>query len=273
MTDAIGNDPRRLLAAIKPPAPEKQAKAPKPDPIVRPAKEPKPPRAAKPPREPKHAREPKAARDFGRTGWIGLMAMGAAAVIVSGWLAWREAAMLTQAASNPTAVKDEWTQSGSPDFLEVMAEQALRLPKPDEAMAYLAAKRAVDLDPTRAFAWATLAYLEAKRSNGVNEEVVDALMKSMTACPLCDQALIRWRMNFVLSNWEDIPDDLRRKAFEHADLLRWMGDNAEFLAEMRFKARLHGIPFDAYRAAVNTPARSWDIAPAAQLRGTRAPAG
>lgn len=266
MTDAVGNDPRRMLAAVRPSAPEKPAKVEKPK--VEPAE-----RAGKPPRAAKPPREPRAARDFGRMGWFGLMAMGGLAVIVSGWLAWREAAMLTQAASSPVAVKDAWTQSGSPDFLEVAAEQALRLPKPDEAAAYLAAKRAVELDPARAFSWATLAYLESRRANGVNDEVINALSRSMAACPLCDQSLIRWRFNFVLGNWSAIPDELRRKAFEHADLLRWMGDNAEFLAEMRFKARLHDIPFDAYRAAVDTPARSWDIAPAAQLRRSSGSAG
>ena len=61
----------------------------------------------------------------------------------------------------------------------------------------------------------------------------------------------------------------RARAFEHADLLRWIGPNAEFLAEMRYKAGLKGIPFDAYRAQVKTPAPAWDIAPNAELRSMR----
>lgn len=81
----------------------------------------------------------------------------------------------------------------------------------------------------------------------------------MDACPLCSQELIAWRFNFVLANWTSIPDPLRRRAFEHADLLRWIGPNAEFLAEMRVKAKQNGIPFDEYRAAVATPVRTWDI--------------
>jgi hypothetical protein len=205
--------------------------------------------------------------------WASAMGMGVAAIAATLFLAWQELTALAQATVRAPVVQDEWTQSSSPAFLEVVSEQALRQRTPDEAIAYLAAKRATDLDPTRAFAWSTLAYLESRRDAGVNGAVLDALSSSMDACPLCDQELIRWRFNFVLTHWNDVPDDLRRRAFEHADLLRWMGPNAEFLAEMRFKAGLQGIPFDAYRAAVNTPARSWDIAPAALLRGAAGTAG
>ena len=66
-----------------------------------------------------------------------------------------------------------------------------------------------------------------------------------------------------------MPEAIRARAFEHADLLRWIGPNAEFLAEMRYKAGLNGIPFDTYRAQVKTPAPAWDIAPNAELRGMR----
>ena len=86
----------------------------------------------------------------------------------------------------------------------------------------------------------------------------------MDACPLCNDEIIGWRFNFVLTNWASIPEALRGKAFEQADVLRWIGPNAEFLADMRVKALQNGIPFDAYRAAVNTPARTWDIGPAVQ---------
>jgi hypothetical protein len=58
-----------------------------------------------------------------------------------------------------------------------------------------------------------------------------------------------------------------------AKLLGRIGPNEEFLAEMRVKARLNGIAFDAYRAAVNTPVRTWDITPAAELRAASGPQG
>ena len=99
-----------------------------------------------------------------------------------------------------------------------------------------------------------------KRAGGkVNQESLAALTRSMDACPLCDQELVAWRFNFVLANWTSIPDPLRRRSFEHADLLRWIGPNAEFLAEMRVKAIQSRIPFDEYRSAVDTPVRTWDI--------------
>lgn len=227
------NDPRRLLAeTVTPPAPR--------EPIV-------------------------SARAWAMSGWIGVLAAGMAAIMTMLQLAWDEVGLWSLANASPAeaegALDGEWAGSTSPDYLETIAELSLQASPPDEAAAWLAAKRAVELDPSRAFAWATVAYLETRQAGGVNETAIGALTRSMEACPLCDQDLVRWRFNYVLANWNDMPEPLRRKAFEHADLLRWIGPNAEFLAEMRFKARLQGIPFDAYRAAVDTPAPSWDIAP------------
>ena len=140
----------------------------------------------------------------------------------------------------------------------------MQLPVVDTGSAYVAASRATELDTSRAHAWAQLAHLETRRASGkVNEAALNALTRSMDACPLCSEDLISWRFNFVLTNWNAIPDPLRRRAFEQADMLRWVGQHSEFLAEMRVKARQNGIPFDAYRAAVKTPARTWDIDPSA----------
>ena len=209
-------------------------------------------------------------------GWIALMVIGLAAVAPMAWFAWLRIDAWGLANGGPAqqraALIRDWSVSQSPDYLEAIVEIALNQSIPDEGAAYVAAKRVVEIDPTRGFAWATLAYLEVRNAGGkVNQAAIDDIKKSMDVCPLCDQALIRWRMNFVLSHWADMPEDLRKRMFEHADILRWTGDNAEFLAEMRFKARLEGIPFDAHRAAVDTPARSWDIAPAAHLRNAELP--
>jgi len=201
--------------------------------------------------------------------WIVLLVIGVAAAGLSLYLFWREATSLAHAATDPARIEEGWIQSSWPDVLEATAEQSLRVSPADEGAAWLASKKAVEADPSRASAWAILAYVETRQAGAVNQPALDALASSMAACPLCDQALIRWRFNFVLAHWKDIPEELRRKAFEQADILRWMGQNAEFLAEMRYKAQLVGIPYDAYRAAVDTPARSWDIIPPAQLRGSQ----
>ena len=199
--------------------------------------------------------------------WVGLLAAGVAAIAPIAHFTRQEAetVLLLQAddAGVRRAMEQDWSHSASPDYVETLAELGMQMPAADTGSAYVAASRATELDPSRAFAWAQLAYLETRRASGkVNEASLAALTKSMDACPLCDDALIGWRFNFVLTNWASMPETLRQRAFEQADVLRWIGPNAEFLAEMRIKARQNGIPFDAYRAAVNTPARTWDIGPA-----------
>jgi hypothetical protein len=223
----------------------------------------------------------KARRETSRVGWAGnftiwagLVAGGIAALIpmtnfvreeIETWsLVHADDATVAQ------ALERDWPHATSADQLEALSERSLHLPTPDLGSAYAAAQRATAIDPSRAFAWANLAWLETTRASGkVNQASLDALVKSMDACPLCSEELIRWRFNFVLANWTAMPEGVRRRAFEQADLLRWVGPNAEFLAEMRAKARASGIPFDAYRAAVNTPVRTFDIGPAPQPRTTR----
>jgi len=218
----------------------------------------------------------RAPRDWRQAAWLSLMALGVAVVAPMAWFAWQRIDAWGLANATPAmqrvALTNDWSDSASPDYLETVMEISLNQSIPDEGAAYVAAKRVVELDPSRGFAWATLAYLDTRNAGGeVNEAALESLTRSMDVCPLCDQSLIRWRFNFVLAHWDYVPEGLRKRAFEQADILRWTGDNAEFLAEMRFKARLEGIPFDAYRAAVDTPARSWDIAPAAQVRGVNRP--
>ena len=196
--------------------------------------------------------------------WISLCLLAAAAIAPMISLLNQEARAMQLLGASDAEVIDtltaDWSGQSNADFLETLAELSLVLPKPDLASAEAAARAAVAADPSRAHVWARLVWLETQKTGGkVNPAALDALTRSMDACPLCDQKLIAWRFNFVLANWNSIPDPLRRRAFEHADLLRWIGPNAEFLAEMRVKARQNGIPFDAYRAAVETPVRTWDI--------------
>ncbi|MFT3724244.1 MAG: hypothetical protein QM773_11705 [Hyphomonadaceae bacterium] len=187
-----------------------------------------------------------------------------------------ETATLTRAddATVVAALEQDWPHSTSADRLETLSELSLRLPTPDMGSAYAAAQRTTQIDPSRAFAWANLAWLEMKRSSGaVSPATIDALTKSMDACPLCDEGLIRWRFNFVLANWQAMPEAVRRRVFEQADLLRWNGPNAEFLADMRAKARSAGVPFDAYRSAVNTPVRTWDLGATQAQAASKAASG
>lgn len=199
--------------------------------------------------------------------WTAVLLVGGATLIPIVTFVSRELQTWSLVQAEEPAIRADlaaaWPDRASPAWLEALAELGLQVDPQDTLHAQQAAALATAKDPSRAGAWALQAYLESKRAKQVNAASLDALQKSMAACPLCDEELIRWRFNFVLANWAAIPDDIRRTAFEHADILRWMGDNGEFLAEMRIKAKQAGIPFDEYRSAVNTPVRTWDLEPVA----------
>lgn len=156
-------------------------------------------------------------------------------------------------------VAGEWPEGATGAYFETLGEWVELLDPEQRELALRAARRAVEADPDRAFAWARIAYFSGSETEAAGEEAIDALRASMAACPLCDAELVRWRFNHVLAHWDQMPDDIRRTAFTHADMLRWTGGNAEFLAEMRVKANNARIPYDAYRAAVDTPVRSLEI--------------
>jgi hypothetical protein len=197
--------------------------------------------------------------------WTAVLLVGAATLIPITVFASRELKAWSLIHADESAIRaelaSEWPRRASGAWLETLAELAVQVDPQDADHALLAAVRATRRDPSRAGAWALQAYLETRKANQVNAAALEALSNSMAVCPLCSQELIRWRFNFVLANWTAIPDEIRRKAFEQADILRWMGNNGEFLAEMRIKAKQAGIPFDEYRSAVNTPVRTWDLEP------------
>jgi hypothetical protein len=197
--------------------------------------------------------------------WTAVLLIGAATLLPIAGFTSRELKTWSLVHADDQTVRTElsaaWPERASAAWLETLAELGLLVDPQEAERAMQAAVRATARDPSRAGAWALQAYLETRKARQVNPAALAALSKSMAACPLCSEDLIRWRFNFVLANWSAIPDDLRRKAFEHADILRWIGDNGEFLAEMRITAKQAGIPFDEYRSQVNTPVRTWDLEP------------
>lgn len=191
---------------------------------------------------------------------VGLAALGGVSILMIDRL---QTGLLLSAgdAEARRTITDVWPTGASGEYYETVGELIETLDPENVEMAQLAAERAVEADPGRAFAWARIAYYRAEETGAVDEETIAALLQSMRRCGLCDPELVRWRFNFVLSNWDQMPEQVRRAAFMHADVLRWTGANAEFLAEMRVKANAANIPYDEYRSAVNTPVRSWDIEP------------
>lgn len=207
-----------------------------------------------------------------RMGWIALLAASAMAIAPISQSAMVNLETWTLLYTDDVALRIQLANagraSGSAEYFEALAELSVQPATQDLDAGRIAAQASVQADPSRAHAWALLAYLESQTAGKVTPAALEALTRSMKACPLCDQDLIRWRFNYVLANWNAVPDEIRREAFNQADILRWTGQNSEFLAEMRMKAAGAGIPFDDYRIAVDTPVRIWDVAPASEAAAT-----
>lgn len=195
--------------------------------------------------------------------WTGAMIAGLLSIVPIVQAVMSEMTTYSLQQTGDSAIKQklgEATPAGMPaDYYETLSELALSVKPADKETALRLARQTVQKDPNRGSAWATIAYVESDLAKTANPASIEALRKSMDVCPLCSPELIRWRFNFVLANWPAVPEDMRSKAFDQADMLRWTGEHAEFLAEMRAKAIARGIPYDAYRGAVDTPARTWDI--------------
>ena len=130
----------------------------------------------------------------------------------------------------------------------------------DQAKAHKLVRNALENDEQHAGAWALLAYLETVKSSAFTDDAADAMRNSILYCPLCDNKdLLRWRLSFTLQVWDEVPEDIRAKVFEGADLLRWWHLDYDFLEEQGNFARRRGIPFDFYRSQVNTPVRPEEI--------------
>ena len=108
-------------------------------------------------------------------------------------------------------------------------------------------------------AWALLSYARTRAAGEFSSSAADALRNSIQYCPLCDAPLLRWRLVFVMANWTETPEQIRVSVFEGADFLRWWHLDGNFLGNARTTALQQGIPFDEYRANVNTPVRANEI--------------
>lgn len=198
--------------------------------------------------------------------WMAVLAVGVVTLVPIVRFVSIEIGNQSLAQASNTVVRQKLTQPlprfASADYFETLGELAMDAKPAQPAIALRAMQRAVAIDPSRAFAWADIAWLETAPAGRVTPDAQKALETSMTACTLCDPDLVGWRFSFVLAHWAEMPEATRRLAFEQADMLRWKGDRAEFLAGMRIKAEAAGIPYADYRSAVKTPVRSWELGPA-----------
>ena len=197
--------------------------------------------------------------------WMAVMAIGALTLAPIVRFASVEIGDQSLAQASDATVRQKLAQPlprfAPADYFETIGELAMDVKPGQPGIALRAMQHAVEIDPSRAYAWANIAWLETDASGRVTPAAQKALETSMAACGLCDPDLIGWRFNFVLAHWAEMPEATRRQAFEQADMLRWKGDRAEFLAGMRIKAEAAGIPYADYRDAVKTPVRNWELGP------------
>ncbi|MFN3213526.1 MAG: hypothetical protein ACE37M_10500 [Henriciella sp.] len=120
-------------------------------------------------------------------------------------------------------------------------------------------ERALAEAPDDASAWALLSFLHTRQSGSFTPAAENALRESNARCPMCNKALMQWRLTFTLQHWDQVPEDVRMSAFEGADFLRWWYSDHDYLRQVGNSAKARGIPFNEYRRKVNTKVRPNEI--------------
>jgi len=142
----------------------------------------------------------------------------------------------------------------------IQTAQLLSEGSPDQRrLAISLLTRALETQPSEPNAWALLAHLEARDATPLSDASKQAFRRSIEVCPYCEKSLLRWRLEFVLRYWSEIPEQDRLSVFSGADLLRWWHLDGDFLKKARATAILRGIPFDEYRRKIDTPVRPNEI--------------
>ncbi len=150
-------------------------------------------------------------------------------------------------------------RSVSPETLVSLAEQLVALGPDHDDEARELLLRALERDEGRPYAWTLLAFVETRRTGTFSADARDALARSLEVCPLCEKELLRWRLEFVITHWDEVPASIRAEVFRGADFLRWWHLDAEFLQIQKERAAARGIPFADYQRAVNSPVRPHEI--------------
>jgi len=150
-------------------------------------------------------------------------------------------------------------RAATPETLVSLAERLVSLGPDQDDRAAALLDRALEADDGRPYAWTLLAYIETRRSGSFSARAREAFARSLDVCPLCDKDLLRWRLEFVITHWDEVPASLRADVFEGADFLRWWHLDAAFLQTQKERAAARGIPFADYQRAVNSPVRPHEI--------------
>ena len=146
-----------------------------------------------------------------------------------------------------------------PQYLFALAEEVLHITDQFDAENIKLIETALKKDPADPFAWANYSYLQTRLSGQLDNQATEALRTSIQLCRLCDRTLIKWRLEYVLAAWNDVPEDVRLAVFEGADVLRWWHLDYEYLRKLRLKAEAKNIPFLTYQRRVGTKIRPQEI--------------
>ncbi|MBI1340915.1 hypothetical protein GC169_12010 [bacterium] len=189
--------------------------------------------------------------------WIALLALGGLSTALGAMAAFDSISDFGVTRMDDASFRSELASpspNASVDWLEYASERALALSPPDLEASRRMSALVLDADPSRAFTWARLAYLDWATDREMTPAAVSALDRSIQACPMCDDALVRWRLEFALANWDAVPEATRRAAFMHMAALPDTTANVEFTASARIRSNAAGIPFDAYLDDARSPA-------------------
>lgn len=126
-------------------------------------------------------------------------------------------------------------------YHEQLAERASGLETPDTFSAQENILKALAISSNSPYAWAHLAYLRTVRAGNVTSGAVEALGQSIRRCLYCDNELIRWRLEYMLANWDELPDGFQVHARQHADILKADPLQHSYLRDIIIRARFQDI--------------------------------
>lgn len=86
--------------------------------------------------------------------------------------------------------------------------------------------------PTRADAWARLAYIDATRNGALTAEGLSALNRSFVAVPFGGPSFQTWRVEFALIYWSALNDEARRHLSRAIDVLAMDSTMSEALRQI-----------------------------------------
>ncbi|MEQ9316480.1 MAG: hypothetical protein RLN72_11565 [Henriciella sp.] len=123
-------------------------------------------------------------------------------------------------------------------------------------------RTSLDSDPWQPGAQALLAFALISEDQDAPTKFNQALARSFELCLLCDEDLVKWRIDLVIAFWDRTDEANRKAAFEGVDFARWWYLDGEYLEALERRAARRNIPYAAYRSAVDTPIRPEEIRPA-----------